>query len=52
LLGTDDKVSVFIGHSFTTPYRYENITVSFAGTTGKDGSDIVAAVTWRDRPCK
>jgi hypothetical protein len=35
LLGTDDKVSSFHGHSFTTPYTYEKITVNFAGTTKK-----------------
>lgn len=52
LLGTDHKVSVFSGHSFTRPYNYENIIVSFAGTTGQDGSDMVAVVTWRDRSCK
>ncbi len=52
LLGTDDKVSAFHGHSFTTSYTYEKITVNFAGTTDKGGADMVAVVTWRDRSCK
>jgi hypothetical protein len=52
LLGTDDKVSVFSGHSFETPYTYEKITVNFAGTTGRDGAGMVAVVTWRDRSFK
>jgi hypothetical protein len=52
LLGTDDKVSAFHGHSFTTPYTYEKITVNFAGTTDKGGADMVAVVAWRDRSCK
>jgi hypothetical protein len=52
LLGTDDKVSAFHGHSVTTPYTYEKITVSFAGTTDKNGADMVAVVSWRDRSCK
>ena len=33
LLGTNDKLSVFSGHSYGTPYTYENMTVTFAGTT-------------------
>ena len=52
LLGTDDKVSAFHGHSFTTPYTYEKITVNFAGTADKGGANMVAVVTWRDRSCK
>jgi hypothetical protein len=52
LLGTDAKLSVYHGHSFTTPYTYEKITVNFAGTTDKGGADMVAVVTWRDRSCK
>ena len=52
LLGTHDKVSAFHGHSFTTPYTYEKITVNFAGTTEKGGADMVAVVSWRDRSCK
>ena len=52
LLGTDDKVSEFSGHSITTPYIYEKMTVNFVGTTDKGGADMVAVVTWRDRSCK
>ncbi len=52
LLGTNDKLSVFSGHSYSTPYTYENMTVIFAGTTDKGGADMVAVVTWRDRSCK
>ena len=52
LLGTDNEVSAFHGHSFTTPYTYEKITVNFAGTTDKGSADMVAVVTWRDRSCK
>jgi hypothetical protein len=52
LLGTDDKVSAFHGHSLTTPYTYEKITVNFAGTMDKSGADMVAVVTWPNRSCK
>lgn len=52
LLDTDAKLSAFHGHSFSTPYIYEKITVNFAGTMDKNGDDMVAVVTWRDRSCK
>jgi hypothetical protein len=52
LLGTGDKVSAFSGHSVTTPYTYEKITVNFVGTTDKGGANMVAVVTWHDRSCK
>ena len=47
-----DKLSIFAGHSISTPYTYENITIDFAGTTDKGGADMVAVVTWHDRSCK
>ena len=51
LLGVD-QLSVFAGHSVSTPYIYERITMDFAGTTEKGGRDMVAVVTWNDRSCK
>jgi len=52
LLGTDDKVSAFSGHSVTTPYTYEKLTINFTGTTDKSDADMVAVVTWHHRSCK
>ena len=47
-----NKLSVFEGHSISTPYIYENITIDFAGTTDKGGADMVAVVTWQHRSCE
>jgi hypothetical protein len=47
-----EMVSVYSGQSFTTPYYYEKMTINFVGNAGKDGSVMVALVTWRDRSCK
>ena len=48
----DAVFSRITGHGVETTYRYEKITVNFAGTTDKGGADLVAVVTWRDRSCK